>query len=262
MRYPGGKNGDGTWQRIICQIPPHRVYCEPFLGSGAVMRRKRPANLSIGIDLDPGALAEFRECARVDLPGILVVTSDAESVVWRRDGRRSPAIYLPRADALEWLVELGPWGADDVIYCDPPYLPETRTKKRIYEYEMTYAQHVQLLDVVVELPCRVLLSGYASPLYAERLADWRCIEYDAMTRGGVTRREGLWCNFPEPTELHDYRWIGRDSEERPAWRDRERILRRQVNWRRQLLAMPPLERNAMLEILNADPHAESGERGS
>lgn len=53
MAFPGGKNGDGIWQRIICQIPPHRVYCEPFLGSGAVMRRKRPAKLSIGIDLDP-----------------------------------------------------------------------------------------------------------------------------------------------------------------------------------------------------------------
>ena len=40
MTYPGGKNGAGVYQAIICQIPPHQVYVEPFLGSGAVMRLK------------------------------------------------------------------------------------------------------------------------------------------------------------------------------------------------------------------------------
>ena len=26
MRYPGGKNGSGTFQRIINQIPPHEIF--------------------------------------------------------------------------------------------------------------------------------------------------------------------------------------------------------------------------------------------
>lgn len=160
-----------------------------------------------------------------------------------------------QSDALKWLPRR-PWQPDDVIYCDPPYLWETRSKKRLYENELTDEQHQKLLDVVVDLPCRVLLSGYPSPLYADRLADWRCIEYDAMTRGGVTRRECLWCNFPEPEELHDYRWIGRD------FRDRERIQRRWMNWLGQLLDMPPVERNAMLAVLNEGAAAESGEGGS
>jgi DNA adenine methylase len=56
VTYPGGKNGAGVFQRIISQMPPHDVYIEPFLGGGAVLRLKRPAALSIGIDRDRAAL--------------------------------------------------------------------------------------------------------------------------------------------------------------------------------------------------------------
>ncbi len=51
-RYPGGKNGAGVWQRLIGMMPPHLAYVEPFLGSGAIWRRKRRAMLNIGIDVD------------------------------------------------------------------------------------------------------------------------------------------------------------------------------------------------------------------
>lgn len=54
--YPGGKNGAGVYQRIINLMPPHEVYIEPFLGSGAVLAHKRPALVNIGIDLDQAAL--------------------------------------------------------------------------------------------------------------------------------------------------------------------------------------------------------------
>ena len=40
-RYAGGKNGAGIFQRIINQMPPHNCYIEAFLGSGAILRRKR-----------------------------------------------------------------------------------------------------------------------------------------------------------------------------------------------------------------------------
>jgi len=60
MRYPGGKNAAGTFQWLINQMPPHSLYCEPFAGSAAIARLKRPAERTILIDLDPGAIAALR----------------------------------------------------------------------------------------------------------------------------------------------------------------------------------------------------------
>lgn len=61
LTYPGGKNGAGVHQQIISQMPEHRVYIEPFLGSGAILRRKLPAALNIGVDLDREMLVRVRE---------------------------------------------------------------------------------------------------------------------------------------------------------------------------------------------------------
>ena len=68
MAYPGGKAGAGVYQRIINQIPPHDVYIEPFLGDGAVLRRKRPASVSIGVDADCRVLRERWNA--VTVPGL------------------------------------------------------------------------------------------------------------------------------------------------------------------------------------------------
>ena len=61
MSYPGGKNGSGVHQRIINLIPPHRVYIEGCVGSGAILRTKRPASASYAIDLDPAAIGTLAE---------------------------------------------------------------------------------------------------------------------------------------------------------------------------------------------------------
>lgn len=50
LKYPGAKNRLASW--IIKYIPEHKVYCEPFLGSGAVFLNKEPAYNEILNDLD------------------------------------------------------------------------------------------------------------------------------------------------------------------------------------------------------------------
>src|SRR5690606_34094645 len=60
---------------------------------------------------------------------------------------------------------------DTLIYADPPYLPSTRTQK-MYGQEMTEAEHVEMLEVLVAHPGPVVLSGYVNALYDEALAGW------------------------------------------------------------------------------------------
>lgn len=50
LKYPGAKNRLASW--IVSHIPPHKVYCEPFLGSGAVFLNKEPAYNEILNDID------------------------------------------------------------------------------------------------------------------------------------------------------------------------------------------------------------------
>lgn len=223
MRYRGGKNGAGVYQRIISLMPPHRVYVEAFAGSGAVLRRKRPAAENHAWDLSPDAVRRLRQ-ATAGRPG-----------AWR----------VEVADALDRLAAF-PWRGGEVVYLDPPYPFAVRSSGRaIYEHELSDDDHQRLLALLLALPAgvRVLLSSYRNDAYDEALADWRVIEYPAITRGGRVALEAVYLNFPEPAELHDYRYLGDN------YTDRQRIRRKQARWRERLAAMPAQERYAMLAVL-------------
>lgn len=56
--YYGGKMGMAA--RIVALMPAHRVYIEPFFGSGAVFFAKRPAASEIINDLDHGVVTFFK----------------------------------------------------------------------------------------------------------------------------------------------------------------------------------------------------------
>jgi DNA adenine methylase len=58
IAYYGGKTGLAL--RIIDLMPPHRVYIEPFFGSGAVFFAKPPATHEILNDLDGNVVCFFR----------------------------------------------------------------------------------------------------------------------------------------------------------------------------------------------------------
>ncbi len=61
-----------------------------------------------------------------------------------------------------------------VIYCDPPYLHETRhhTSRSVYHNEMSEEDHRKLAMVLNQCKAAVILSGYDSPLYDELYAGW------------------------------------------------------------------------------------------
>lgn len=83
---------------------------------------------------------------------------------------------------------------DTLIYCDPPYVLSTRAHKKIYAHEMSDAEHLTLLDALDAHPGPVVLSGYRSQLYDERLPHWRRAERLVQDQKGQQRAECLWLN--------------------------------------------------------------------
>jgi DNA adenine methylase len=91
-------------------------------------------------------------------------------------------------------------GPGTLFFLDPPYVPGTRSAPSVYRHEMTAADHEELLDLVVRVEGKVLLSGYPSGLYDRALAGWTRHTFDMPNNaaGGAAKgreTEVLWCNF-------------------------------------------------------------------
>ena len=86
-------------------------------------------------------------------------------------------------------------GDHTLHYVDPPYLPETRSLKRlVYRHEMDMEEHAELLEFLLSLKGMVVLSGYASELYDDMLSDWGRVERGTYADGARPRTEVMWCN--------------------------------------------------------------------
>jgi hypothetical protein len=213
----------------VRRFPPHQLYVEAFLGGGACLRFKTPALRSIGIDADGAVIERWRR------------------VAW-------PGLELVRADAIGWLKDATKWlPPDALVYIDAPYLHETRSSKKRYRVELKPHQHRDLLLIACNLPCSVMVSHYAHPMYEELLADWNHASFPTMTRGGV-RTEHLWWRSSLASAGVGTRYIG------PNFRENERVRRKVRRWREKFLAMPEAERSAVLaSLLHVASLASSGE---
>ena len=220
MTYPGGKHGSGVYQQIINRIPPHDSYIEPFLGGGAIMRMKRPARASIGIDIDADVVKNFSRSA-------------------------TPNLTLLQEDAIKYLKGML-FFPDSFIYIDPPYLMDTRSSnRRVYAHELSNDDHLELLYIVQTLPCMVMISGYPNELYDKKLYYWYTHTFQTTNRGGGHVTEKLWMNYPPPILLHDYSYLGSN------FRERERLKRKRLRWITRLGKMLPLERNCLAAAIAA-----------
>lgn len=81
-----------------------------------------------------------------------------------------------------------------LIYADPPYVLSTRHGKQ-YQCEMDDRAQNDLLDVLLAHKGHVLLSGYDSELYNDRLAGWHREETICYSQVCSKKREVLWMNF-------------------------------------------------------------------
>lgn len=268
MRYDGGKNGSGVFQRLICMMPPHTLYVEMFAGSAAVLRRKKPAKQSIAYEMNRATIRELATHlppeyflpwdfnsewnGKGPLPGC-----GGTSIGFNHPGTFETSLEIFNLDAYEGVKSKLLPGAytygfhrpgDVLLYADPPYPDDVRsTKGKIYEFEMlTAEEHAGLCDLLLSLPCRVMVSGYENDLYNQKLKGWRKEQIPTTNRAGARVIETVWLNFPPPIELHDASHVGQN------YRERWNITKRVRNWTGQLKKMSAGEQQAIFEALTVE----------
>lgn len=226
MNYNGGKNGNGTYQQIINQIPPHEIYFELFAGSAAIYRFKKAADISILCDKSRDQCSEISKFINT---GTIVLNCDTISSI---------KMAVTAAQLLQRLGHSVFW------YLDPPYPIESRShQKPIYVHELSSRDHIALLEVISRCKFPIAISTYENDIYSHFLKNWRLLQYQSIVRGG-TRTESLYMNYPQPQILHDYRYLGDD------FRKREAIKRQLTNTAKKLKSWPTSQLLALKDLLN------------
>lgn len=100
--------------------------------------------------------------------------------------------------------------SNTLVYCDPPYVFETRSSTTAtklgdggYRHEMTDDDHRRLAAALMDSKATVLLSGYESVLYRDLFAGWyRTTRRTFASAAGshhvrdASRTEVIWSNRP------------------------------------------------------------------
>jgi DNA adenine methylase len=172
-----------------------RMIVRSFMGIEVAGTRGTASGFRMGnVDLrriDQHGKRTFRNCAR-DWDN----WRDALPII--RNRLRKVMIY--QRDALEFIEMMGT--ADCLLYIDPPYQHETRTRAHRgsrYVVEFGPEQHEALIQTVMKSPAMIVLSGYPHASYEplER-AGWRRVDKDYRANMSLRRRtECLWMNFDQ-----------------------------------------------------------------
>lgn len=121
--------------------------------------------------------------------------------------KRLRNVHISRMDGIEFIKK---WDSEDTLfYIDPPYILSTRQTAKLYRYEQPDEYHERLVDVLLSIRGRAVVSHYLHPIY-ETLEKAGYVRYEFRTfsymtgfirtykdygkRGGVRpeRLECLW----------------------------------------------------------------------
>jgi len=125
---------------------------------------------------------------------------DSRSEQLQAAAERIRGAIIEEKDAIEVIREYNK--PETLIYCDPPYVHESRSSGGgEYRHEMTREDHRELCEVLRGCDGKVALSGYTNKIYEEELEDrgWYRVDSEPIKNhsgnDGSTRVESLWCNY-------------------------------------------------------------------
>lgn len=98
-----------------------------------------------------------------------------------------------------------------LIYCDPPYMLQTRYGKQ-YRCEMEEADHEELLMLLLAHKGPAIISGYNTELYNNMLAGWNKYETNTYSQVCLRKREIIWMNYQPPGRQMNFEDYGGRNE--------------------------------------------------
>jgi len=134
----------------------------------------------------------------------------SRTLLVRRKMCRSTSDYLSSIEALPSFHErlstvlidnlnifdlIDKYDREDVFfYLDPPYVRSTRKSNQNYEVEMTDEEHYKLVNILLNLKGKFLLSGYNHKIYDELSLKYNRIDFKSPNSGS-NAVESLWKNY-------------------------------------------------------------------
>lgn len=112
-----------------------------------------------------------------------------------RAAERLRGVQIENRTALELILRFN--YKNVLIYCDPPYMLQTRHGKQ-YKHEMSDEDHEELLKVLLKHKEYVVLSGYDTDLYNDMLKGWNRYETTSYTQSQTMKQEVIWLNYDPP----------------------------------------------------------------
>lgn len=103
---------------------------------------------------------------------------------------RLSGVVIESIDAFDGLRKFD--SEDTLFYVDPPYVTDTRKRKKAYRFEMDDRQHLSLIENLKSVKGMVMLSGYRSDIYDS--IGWKRIDRKAFADGANERVESIWIN--------------------------------------------------------------------
>lgn len=95
------------------------------------------------------------------------------------------------------------WSDNIFMYLDPPYVLGTRKgRRKQYRYEMSDADHEELLKLILKSPAKIMISGYESEMYNDYLRGWEKRQFQSCAEGGSVRTETVWMNYRQDYQMN------------------------------------------------------------
>ena len=213
--YPGNKGGQGIREFLVNYIPKSNRYFSLFYGGGGFENCKYMKTITW-------------TCAEINPDNTKYETDTA--VITFSDYR--------------YLIAKINFTQDDFVFADPPYLFSTRLSgKKIYKYEFTKPQHIEVLNYISSLNSKILITHPKNALYDRLLPNFNCIEFEYMTHGGWFK-DAIYFNYSTADiELVNYATLGENFTER------QQIKRKRKSMINKIEKLPILQQKALIAEL-------------